>query len=393
MTKCSIGNATGHPSRIVVLHAEGSGRIEEVAVRAPADVRIVACLRRFDRWIGLVLAAPIDPGQAIDLEIRRSPSGQDGSCSGSFRGPNDPLLPPLPFAEVTAASRLPGGAPLSDVDLRALVRRLEVASLAGSSSPVACRQAAMFWWMDSQSHPRLLTDRAGIVTWPAALAPDELAFRLESIVKVSEQLSRRATKRQQLARSGVADPSAFANAMMPIGVDRGRFAYVAEFMRRSFAALDGAVAGKARCDDDVDPGKVAQAMIAFAAGDLWLECDLPAELTKDPRLSECGPDGPFFFLFAEMALVAARMKLHGDFWAKTLPGFVAAQLCYRRAYGDPNRASTRVELLRAANRPPKLSTPADAREIELLRLQAMSLDELEVQMGANLHATMSDLFT
>lgn len=400
MHRCTVTNLTGGPSRALVLIAEGSGRIAGLRIVAPADAVVVARMLRFDRWIGLVLERPVAPGDAIDVEIGREPGGVDGPCAGSFRTLADPLVPSQPFLETSplepaalSASRPEvafGGS--GDQETRSIVRRLEVHSLAGAPSALACRQAAAMWWLDSQTHPRLLAERGSLLVWPRPILAEESSYRIAAISTLSTELAVRAARRQRLARGGERDPAAFAAAMRPLQVSRPAAAMLAEFLRRGFAALDPRIAHPTREDDDVDPALLAHAIMAFAAGDLRLECALPPEIAADPRLTECAPDGPFFFLFAEIAMVAARMRLHGAFWAEALSGFVAAQHCYRRAYGDPAVALSRDELVRAAQLPPKRSTPLADREREYARLRGRSLDELEVIMGENLHATLRDPF-
>lgn len=396
--RCTIENLTGQPSRALTVIAEGEGRFAGVRIVEDATPPIETWMTRFERWVGVIFERPVAPGASVTLEILREPGGTERSWRGGFRGA-DPVVPRMPFIQPPPDSTSARDARSmrlvfaeAPAEARTLLRRLEVLSLDGALDPERGRRALAMWWLDSQTHPRLLLDRGPQLSWPAPIGTDEARYRTACIAALSTELGMRAGRRQRLAREGTVDAAAFAAAMRPLRVTRTALAYIAELLRRGFSALDPTLAAPAGEDFDVSVDRIADAIGDFAAGDLWLECHLGGEAAADPRLSECAPDGPFFFLFAELAMVAARMGLHGDFWLRALPGFVAAQRSYRYAYGDPEAAISRDELLRAANHPPKRFVPEAERVAELQRVRRLSLDELEVLMGQNIHATLRDAF-
>lgn len=82
-----------------------------------------------------------------------------------------------------------------------------------------------------------------------------------------------------------------------------------------------------------DQRKFERTFARFTAGELKLPKPATGS-TPDPLALDGIPDGPYYFCFAEAVLLFLRLRIHPEFWRRTLPCFIAGAQTFTLNYWD-----------------------------------------------------------
>lgn len=119
-----------------------------------------------------------------------------------------------------------------------------------------------------------------------------------------------------------------------------------ESLRKAFPAPQGT-------NLPIDQRKFERAFARFTAGELRL----PATGTgpaPDPLALDGIPDGPYFFCFAEAALLFLRLRIEPEFWRRLLPTFIAGTPTFTLNYWDGSARA--LDAYAGANHVPNMSS-------------------------------------
>ena len=98
-----------------------------------------------------------------------------------------------------------------------------------------------------------------------------------------------------------------------------------------------------------------RAFAHFTAGELVLPEPEKAP-TPDPLALDGIPDGPYYFCFAEAALLFVRLRIEPEFWRRTLPCFIAGGPTFTLNYWDGSARA--LAAYAGPNRKPVMSSTA-----------------------------------
>lgn len=104
-----------------------------------------------------------------------------------------------------------------------------------------------------------------------------------------------------------------------------------------------------------DQRKFERTFARFTAGELKLP--KPASESTPDRLALDGiPDGPYYFCFAEAALLFLRLRIHPGFWRRALPTFLAGAQTFTLNYW--NGSALALDAYAGANHTANMSSKA-----------------------------------
>jgi hypothetical protein len=287
-------------------------------VRRPTDdtpLSIEREYRRFGRFIGVLLEAPIEPGATLVIEWEGAGSVEDWGFIQAHEVPGPPEEPPPPgFLESSPLHLVTSDASrLTHAD--ALMERYSI--LRGTLDPVAADAARFWWYVDVNTVCTLAKARLdkGAVPWgwdaPEGQLRDSARSQLEGIL-VERITSRRAGRCLPCDQPSAGGP--------------GAAALHCHLLRRIAEHVFGPFR-EGTCAD-----RIAIACHRFGTGSLRLSRSASA---KPPLHSNGAPDSWMICCFPELALYAIEQGIDNEFWATLLPAFIELIESFRRAYVGP----------------------------------------------------------
>ncbi|MDZ4831008.1 MAG: hypothetical protein SGJ09_12525 [Phycisphaerae bacterium] len=302
-----VENHTGGDACLLVFKHGPLGSGERLVVRADAELDGV--LTRFGCWCGLLLTHGVRVGAGVTIDVNASVERASFVYSTvAGEDPRASAVRAIVLAESSSLDALPESDPRG-------------------------RAARMWWSLDANTHPEMLStpSRRPLAPWEPTVA--EIALRVEAATYLARWLEARSEARRHME---FAASSTIVRAAVREAGDAVRFggraivgerwiAPIAQVLHRAIVAWypDGGTDG------------VRFACGAFAAGTLQLERDIRrfAAPARGVALSQGGPDGSTIALFAEFAFAAIDEEIRPTFWLSALPAFIGMLPVFRAAFG------------------------------------------------------------